>query len=114
VRKPHIPVSLIGLEWNQSAFRRLDHSHRESSTLGRRLACERFKLAGKRTGFSVDSGSLPANSGSCAQMRLRGHHLGAAATLEGGKYSDAAAAGVADRHDAVFDGDAALALALFT
>jgi hypothetical protein len=59
-------------------------------------------------------GCLPANSGSCAQMRLRGHHLGTAAALEGRKYSDAAAAGVADRHNAVFDGDAALALALFT
>jgi hypothetical protein len=41
----------------QSASRRLDHSHRESCTLGRRLACERFKLAGKlQTGFSVDHG----------------------------------------------------------
>ena len=67
-----------------------------------------------KTGFSVDRGRLPANSGSCAQVRLRGHHLGAAAALEGRKYSDAAAAGVADRNDAVFDGDAALALALFT
>jgi hypothetical protein len=47
-------------------------------------------------------------------MRLRGHHLGSAAALEGGKYSDAAAAGVADRDDSVFNGDAALALALFT
>ena len=63
---------------------------------------------------SVWIAALPANSGSCAQMRLREHHLGAAAALEGRKYSDAAAAGVADRHDAVFDGDAALALALFT
>jgi hypothetical protein len=57
---------------------------------------------------------LDLSSGSCAQMRLRGHHLGAAAALEGGKHSDAAAAGVTDRNDAVFDGDAALALALFT
>jgi hypothetical protein len=47
-------------------------------------------------------------------MRLRGHHLGSAAALEGGKYSDAAAAGVADRDDSVFNGDVALALALFT
>jgi hypothetical protein len=47
-------------------------------------------------------------------MRLRGHHLGAAAALETRENADAAAAGVADRHDAVFDGDAALALALFT
>jgi hypothetical protein len=53
-----------------------------------------------------DRGCLPANSGSCAQMRLRGNHLGATAALEGRKYSDATTAGVADRHDAVFDGDA--------
>jgi hypothetical protein len=45
-------------------------------------------------------------------MKLRGHHLGAAAALEGRKYSDAAAAGVADRHDILFNRDAAFALAL--
>jgi hypothetical protein len=64
----------------------------------------REKLRGSRP--------LPANSGSCAQMQLRGYHLGAAAALEGRKYSDAAAAGVADRHDIVFNRDTAFALAL--
>jgi hypothetical protein len=61
------------------------------------------------------SGSQPL-AGQLRKLRadeLRGHHLGAAAALEGRKYSDAAAAGIADRHDAVFDGDAAFALALF-
>jgi hypothetical protein len=33
---------------------------------------------------------LDLSSGSYAQMRLRGHHLGTAAALEGRKYSDAA------------------------
>jgi len=62
----------------------------------------------------MNRGCLPTNSGSCAQMRLRGHHLGTAAALESRKYSDAAAAGVADRYNAVFDGDAPLALALLS
>jgi hypothetical protein len=52
------------------------------------------------------------NSGGCAQMQLRRYHLGSAATLETRENADAAAAGVADRHDAVFDRDAAFALAL--
>jgi hypothetical protein len=39
----------------QSASLRLDHIHRESCTSGSRLACEKFKLAGKvKSGFSVD------------------------------------------------------------
>ena len=45
-------------------------------------------------------------------MQLRGYHLGAAAALETRENADAAAAGVADRHDAVFNRDAAFALAL--
>ena len=47
-------------------------------------------------------------------MQLRGYHLGAAAALETRENADAAAAGVADRHDAVFNRDAAFALALLT
>jgi len=45
-------------------------------------------------------------------MQLRGYHLGAAAALETRENADAAAAGVADRHDVVFNRDAAFALAL--
>jgi hypothetical protein len=45
-------------------------------------------------------------------MQLRGYHLGAAAALETRENADAPAAGVADRHDGVFNRDAAFALAL--
>jgi hypothetical protein len=94
----------------QSATRRLDRSHREvvwhAEIHIRRQSRDREKLRGL--------GRLPASSGSCAQMKLRRHHLGTPAMLEGRKYSDAAAAGVADRHDTIFDGNAAFALALFT
>ena len=45
-------------------------------------------------------------------MQLCGYHLGAAAALETRENADAAAAGVADRHDTVFNRDAAFALAL--
>jgi hypothetical protein len=46
-------------------------------------------------------------------MKLCGRHLGAAPAPKGRKYSDATAARVADRHDAVFNRDAAFALAKF-
>jgi hypothetical protein len=42
-------------------------------------------------------------------MQLCGYHLGAAAALETRENAAAAAAGVADRHDAVFNRDAAFA-----
>jgi hypothetical protein len=91
----------------QSATRRLDRSHRGHAEIQiRRQSRDREKLRGL--------GRLPASSGSRAQMKLRRHHLGTPAMLEGRKYSDAAAAGVADRHDIVFDRDAAFAFALFT
>jgi hypothetical protein len=45
-------------------------------------------------------------------MKLRGHHLRVSPALETRENADAAAAGVTDRHDTVFDRDAALALAL--
>jgi hypothetical protein len=61
----------------------------------------------------IDLCGSVAPLGSCAQMKLCGRHLCDAAALEGRKYSDAAAAGVADRRDVVFDWDASLALALF-
>ena len=60
----------------------------------------------------VDRGNGRPALGGCAQMQLRGYHLGAAAALEPRENADAAAAGVADRHDAVFNRDAAFALAL--
>jgi hypothetical protein len=64
------------------------------------------------TSFVRGRGNGWTASGGCAQMQLRGYHLGAAAALETRENADAAAAGVADRHDAVFDRDTAFALAL--
>jgi hypothetical protein len=55
---------------------------------------------------------LPGTSGGCTQVQLHGYHLGARLALETRENTDAAAAGVADRHDAVFNRDAACALAL--
>ena len=43
-------------------------------------------------------------------MKLRGHHLGAAAALEGRKHADAAAAAITDRDDILFNRNAAFAL----
>jgi hypothetical protein len=45
------------------------------------------------TSFARGSRQRPANSGGCAQMQLRGYHLGAAAALETRENADAAAAG---------------------
>jgi hypothetical protein len=60
----------------------------------------------------VDRGDGQPALGGCAQMRLRGYHLGTTAALATRQNADAAAAGVADRHDAVFNRDTAFALAL--
>jgi hypothetical protein len=67
-----------------------------SSVLGKQDFCNaplrraerQFEKSGPASVW--DRGPLTANSGSCAQMRLRGHHLGTAAALEGRKYSEAA------------------------
>jgi hypothetical protein len=70
------------------------------------------KVAGVCRGSQPLAGPL-RKLGSCAEMKLRGHHLRAATALETRENADAAAAGVADRHDAVFNRDTPFALALF-